>query len=408
MSTRSKLVVVGASLAGIRAVEGARKAGFDGSISLVGAEQHLPYDRPPLSKAFLEGPCDPPYFRSESEIADELDVRLVLGAPAEKLNASERTILIGGEEISYDGLVIATGATARSLPNAKDLQGVHTLRTLDDAIAVREALDAGARTVVVGAGFIGSEVASGARKRDLPVTIVEANPTPLVRSVGEVMGDACSALHLANGTDLRCGVSVESVEGNSRVERVRLTDGTVLEADLVVVGVGAEPATQWLEGSGLELDNGIVCDENLATTVPGVYAAGDVARWYNPIFGRHMRLEHWSSAAGQGAAAGAAAAMPECAQPFETIPYFWSDWYDSRIQFVGVPDCDEVEIVLGERDSGSFVALYRSEDRVAGVLALNKQREIMKFRALIARRASWSDALSFARTRQQLATKGTA
>lgn len=400
-----RLVVVGASLAGLRAVEGARKAGFDGRITLIGAEEHLPYDRPPLSKAFLDGAVEAPFFRDESVLTEELGVELMLGTRATALDPRHQIVHAGGCDVPYDGLVIATGATARNLPGAERLSGVHTLRTLDDASAVREALDARARTVVIGAGFIGSEVASGARKRGLPVTVVEAAPTPLVRAVGS-MGRPCSALHLANGTDLRCGVAVAALEGDGRVERVRLADGTLIEADLVVVGAGAVAETGWLEGAGLQLDNGVVCDETLAAGPPGVYAAGDVARWYNPLFERHMRLEHWSSAAEQGAAAGAAAAVAGTAKPYETVPYFWSDWYDTRIQFVGIPDADEVTFALGDAESNRFVALYRSGDRLVGALAVNKQREIMKFRALIARRSSWSDALDFAAKRRELISEG--
>ncbi|MFG1613305.1 NAD(P)/FAD-dependent oxidoreductase [Nonomuraea wenchangensis] len=394
-----RLVVVGASLAGLRAVEAARKSGFDGSVVLIGAEPHLPYDRPPLSKAFLDG-AGLPAFRTEEVLRDELGVRLVLGAPATALDTAARVVTAGEREFGYDALVIATGAAARTLPGTGGLTGVHTLRTRDDALAVRSALDDGARTVVVGAGFIGSEVASAARKRGLDVTIVEALPTPLVRAVGETMGRACGALHARNGTDLRCGTGVAAVEGDGRVERVRLTDGTVLPADLVVAGIGAVPATGWLAGAGLSLDDGVVCDETLFTGAPGVYAAGDVARWHNPAFGRHMRLEHWTSAAEQGATAARNALDPANAKPYSTVPYFWSDWYDSRIQFVGVPATEEVRVVDGDPGGDRFVALYREGDRLAGALTLNGQTQIMKYRALIMRGASWADGLEFADRRR--------
>ncbi|MEV0627804.1 NAD(P)/FAD-dependent oxidoreductase [Nonomuraea wenchangensis] len=394
-----RLVVVGASLAGLRAVEAARKSGFDGSVVLIGAEPHLPYDRPPLSKAFLDG-AGLPAFRTEEVLRDELGVRLALGAPATALDTAARIVTAGEREFGYDALVIATGAAARTLPGAGGLTGVHTLRTRDDALAVRSALDDGARTVVVGAGFIGSEVASAARKRGLDVTIVEALPTPLVRAVGETMGRACGALHARNGTDLRCGTGVAAVEGDGRVERVRLTDGTVLPADLVVAGIGAVPSTGWLAGAGLSLDDGVVCDETLFTGAPGVYAAGDVARWHNPAFGRHMRLEHWTSAAEQGATAARNALDPANAKSYSTVPYFWSDWYDSRIQFVGVPATEEVRVVDGDPGGDRFVALYREGDRLAGALTLNGQTQIMKYRALIMRGASWADGLEFAGRRR--------
>jgi NADPH-dependent 2,4-dienoyl-CoA reductase/sulfur reductase-like enzyme len=223
------LVVVGASLAGLRAVEAARQAKFTGRIVLIGAEEHLPYDRPPLSKAFLaDAEAQPPTFRTEQGLRDELGVELMLASPATGLDTEQRAVLVGNRAVPYDGVVLATGATARELPLGGGLTGVHTLRTLDDAMAVRRALDAGARTVVIGAGFIGSEVASSARQRGLDVVVVEALPTPLVRAVGEEMGAACADLHRLNGTDLRCGVQVTAVEGAGRVERVLLSDGSVL------------------------------------------------------------------------------------------------------------------------------------------------------------------------------------
>ncbi|MGQ4618619.1 FAD-dependent oxidoreductase [Nocardia sp. R7R-8] len=407
--SEENLVVVGASLAGLRAVEAARKAGFGGGITLIGAEEHLPYDRPPLSKAYLDrlpagtGPLSTT-FRTEDVLRDELGVQLELGAPATGLDTVGKRVLIGDRAVAYDALVIATGADARTLPGSDGLAGVHSLRTLDDAIAVREALEAGARTVVIGAGFIGSEVAAGARKRGLEVTVLEALPTPLVRAVGERMGALCASLHERNGTDLRCGVGVTGLEGEGRVERVLLSDGTWIAADLVVVGIGAVPATDWLLDSGLRLDNGVVCDEKLWTGADRVYAAGDVARWYNPLFERSMRLEHWTSAAEQGALAARNALDPAGAKSYQTVPYFWSDWYDSRIQFVGVPAVDEIEIVDGDLDvDGRCVALYREGDRLAGVLAINGQNIIMKYRGLLMKRATWEEGLAFAAARRTAA-----
>ena len=286
------LVVVGASLAGLRAVEAARKAGFPGRITLVGAEEHLPYDRPPLSKAFQHldddgAEADPPFFRSEAELRDELDVELLLGRPATALDTDRRVVTVGhgddSDEVPYDALVVATGATPRTLPGTEGLAGVHCLRTLDDALAIREAIGRGGRTVVIGAGFIGSEIASSAARRGVEVTVVEAQETPLLRAAGAAMGPAVAALHARRGTRLLTGVGVASVEGSGgRVERVVLDDGAELPADLVVVGMGVRPATDWLEGSGLTLEDGVVCDETLWTGVDGVWAAGDVARWPNP------------------------------------------------------------------------------------------------------------------------------
>lgn len=400
------LVVVGASLAGLRAVEAARKTGFAGSITLIGAEVHLPYDRPPLSKAFLApsddgGEPPPPTFRTEQILVEDLGVDLVLGEPATALDAESKVVLVGSREIAYDALVIATGGAPRTLPGSEHLDGVHCLRTIDDAREVRAALEAGAHTVVIGAGFIGSEIASAARKRGLHVTIVEALPTPLVRATGETMGAALAGLHERNGTRLRCGVGVKAVQGEARVERVVLDDGTVLPADLVVVGAGVTPAVEWLEGSGLQLDNGIVCDETLWAGVSGVYAAGDVASWINPLFGTRQRMENWTAAAEQGAAAARNVLAPGNAKPYSTVPYFWSDWYDARIQFVGVPDADEAVLVDGDPDAGGrWVCLYRKGERLVGALAVDGGSEIMKYRAMIAKVATWDAALAFAEQRR--------
>lgn len=433
MSTSSpapdRLVVVGASLAGLRAVEAARAAGFTGSLTLVGAEPHLPYDRPPLSKALLEegAPAEPVTFRSEAHLRDELGVEMRLGVAAVGLDARAGVAggavrLADGSAVSYDALVVATGARARTLPGAETLTGVHTLRTLDDGLAVRAAIDAGARTVVVGAGFIGSEVASAVRARGGEVTIVEAEPTPLVRAAGRAMGEALAALHTAHGTRLLCGTGVAglvaagpgagpgagsgagpgSSERGARVGGVRLLDGRVLPADLVVVGIGTAPATEWLVGSPVALDprdGGVVCDATLATSAPGVWAAGDVARWPNPVTGLDRRLEHWTSAAEQGAVAARHALDPAGAAAYGTVPYFWSDWYGRRIQLVGTPEADEVLVVDGAVDEPRWVALYRRGDRVVGALTLDARTEVMKYRALVARGASWHEALELARSR---------
>ena len=401
-----RLLVVGASLAGLRAVEAARKAGFEGRITLIGSEQHLPYDRPPLSKELLnaavpgvEAPL--PYFRSEEYLTNDLQVELLLGAPATGLDTAQHKVLIGDRGVPYDALVIATGSELRRLPVADDLGGVHGLRSLEDALSIRSALDEGANTVVIGAGFIGSEVASSVRKRGLEVTIVEAMATPLTRAVGAEMGAALAALHERNGTSLMCGTGVKSVEGTGLVERVVLHDGTVLEADLVVVGIGVSPCVQWLEGSGVALDNGILCDETLWTGVPGVYAAGDVVNWKNPTFSVHQRMENWTAAAEQGAVAARNALDPENAKPYATVPYFWSDWYGSRIQLVGVPDADQVLVVDGSVESDDrWTALYRSGDRLTGALTVNGPSVIMKYRRMIDQHCSWTDALEFAQRRR--------
>jgi NADPH-dependent 2,4-dienoyl-CoA reductase/sulfur reductase-like enzyme len=400
-----RLVVVGASLAGLRAVEAARKTGFAGDITLIGGEPHLPYDRPPLSKEFLEA-TEPgveariPFFRNDDAYTD-LGVELLLGEQATGLDVARKVVYVADRQIGYDALVIATGSQLRTLPGTGHMDGVHGLRTLEDSLSIRAALDAGARTVVVGAGFIGSEVASGARKRGLEVTVVEALPTPLVRAAGTEMGAAIASLHERNGTTLLCGRGVAAVEGDRRVERVVLDDGTLIDADLVVVGIGVSPCVTWLEGSSLAIDNGVMCDETLWTGAPGVYAAGDVANWLNPVFDARQRMENWTAAAEQGAAAARNALDPENAKPYGTVPYFWSDWYGSRIQFVGVPEADEVLLVDGDVENGEgWVALYRRGDRLVGALTVNGQTVIMKYRRMIAQKSSWGDALEFAEKRR--------
>lgn len=299
--------------------------------------------------------------------------------------------------LSYDALLVATGAAARTLPGADSLTGVHTLRTLDDARAVRSSLDSGARTVVIGAGFIGAEVASAARKRGLAATVLEAQSTPLARAVGPIAGKALAALHARNGTDLRCGVAVDSLVGSGRVEAVRLADGSELPADLVVVGVGASRSTDWLAGSGLPLDDGVVCDETLRVT-ENVWAAGDVARWRSPDFGVLLRLEHWTNAAEQAGHAVRNLLDPAAATAYHHVPYFWSDWYGARIQFAGLPIGDPV-VVTGHWSADAFAALYRDGDRLVGALTLNRRADIMKYRALVGRGASWSDGLALADAR---------
>jgi NADPH-dependent 2,4-dienoyl-CoA reductase/sulfur reductase-like enzyme len=377
---------------------------------MVGGEEHLPYDRPPLSKAYLDktengsGP-EVPTFRSEEELRDELDLDLRLSTWATGLDPDRKVISLDGpgdSELEYDKLIVATGAAARTLPGADEIDGVYTLRTLDDAIAVRAALDSGARTVVVGAGFIGSEVASGARKRGLPVTVLEALPVPLVRSVGEAMGKACAELHRSHGTDLRCGVKVTGLESeNGKVTGVSLDDGSVVPADLVVVGTGVAPCTGWLEGSGVQLherDKGLICDENLSTGVPGVYGAGDIVHFPNALFdGLVMRLEHWTNASEQGALAAKNSLKPDDEQKAcSTVPYFWSDWYESRIQFVGVPQAEEIRVVSEEKGEDNFLALYRRGDRITGCITIDRPAQVMKYRRLIAQSKSWADALEFA------------
>jgi NADPH-dependent 2,4-dienoyl-CoA reductase/sulfur reductase-like enzyme len=393
------MVVIGASLAGLRAAETFRSQGFDGQVTVIGAESHLPYDRPPLSKKLLSGEWESDRIELRKPDAYEtLGLDLRLGRRATGLDATSQTVqLDDGELISYSSLVIATGAHCRRLPGQPELDGVFTLRTLDDALSIRTALRAGTpKVVVIGAGFIGAEVAATARQLGCEVTIVEALPVPLVRGLGEQMGHACAAVHADHGVNLRLGVGVDRIVGSGRVEQVHLADGSVLDADVVVVGIGVVPSTGWLDGSGLELRDGVVCDASLRTGAPGVYAAGDIARWPNALYGEEIRVEHWTNASEQGALAAQNALAERRGEELRTyspVPFFWSDLYDRRIQFLGraAPD-DKVDVVAGSVEERSFVALYSRGDQLRAVLGMNQPKAVMSLRKLLEARGTLTEA----------------
>jgi NADPH-dependent 2,4-dienoyl-CoA reductase/sulfur reductase-like enzyme len=399
------VVVVGSSLAGLRACETLRQEGYEGAITLVGAETEVPYDRPPLSKKVLAGEWDAERIRlRKPDDFSSLGLTLRFGVRATALNTDERTLsLSDGTSLQYDGLVIATGASPRRLPDQEALDGVVELRTLGNSLDLRDRIaDGTARVVVIGAGFIGLEVAATARQKGCSVTVLEGAPSPLIRGLGSEMGIAVAAVHDRNGVDLRCGVKVKAIEGDgTRVTGVRLADESLLPADVVVVGVGVAPATEWLDDSGLALRDGIVCDPTLNVGVPGVYAAGDCARWPNGMFFGHddaeMRVEHWTNAAEQGAAAARNLVLTSRGEepvPYESVPFFWSDQFDSRIQFVGrVHGGDDVHVFAGSTD-GAFAALYGWEGRLRGVLGVSMPKMVMPFRALLARKAGWDEALA--------------
>ncbi len=405
-----QIAVVGSSLAGLRACEELRRLGFAGRITLVGAERHAPYDRPPLSKKLLAGDWEPDriHLRRPADF-DELDLRTRFASRAVAVDAASQTLTLDdGSAVPYDGLIVATGATARRLPGQPDALGVHMLRTLDDALALRVALVDGARVVVIGAGFIGLEVAATARRRGADVTVLEGLPAPLIRGLGAQMGAAVAEVHARNGVDVRCNVQVAGIAVHQgRVRGVTLADGTDVPADVVVVGIGVTPAVDWLNGSGAELRDGVVCDATLWTGLPHVFAAGDCARWINPLFGdeadggEEMRVEHWTNAAEQGAAAAANLLATSAGEPgtaYGAVPFFWSDQFDSRIQFVGraagAPD-EEVRIVAGD-SSGAFAAIYGHRGRLRGVLGVSMPKIVMPYRKLLAGRATWTEALEHA------------
>jgi NADPH-dependent 2,4-dienoyl-CoA reductase/sulfur reductase-like enzyme len=324
------------------------------------------------------------------KLDDQLGADWRLGRTAVALDLPEREVVLDGDErLPFDGLVIATGATPRRLPGT-ELDGVFLLRTLDDANAIKGAFASNPRVIVLGAGFIGCEVAATARGLGLDVTMVDIFEEPLQRVLGTEMGAVCAGLHRDHGVNLRMGVASEKIEGEGKVEGITLADGTFLPADVVIVGIGVVPATGWLEGSGLELRDGVVCDETLcALGATDVVAVGDLARWHHPLFGEEMRLEHWTNAAEQADHAATTLVQgPDKAQPFAPIPYFWSDQYDAKIQLVGMPG-PEVQVVEGSVEERKFVAAYGREGRLVGALGFSQPRRLMQYRSLISDRASY-------------------
>ncbi|WP_333740287.1 NAD(P)/FAD-dependent oxidoreductase [Streptomyces sp. IBSBF 2806] len=379
------VAVVGASLAGLSAARSLRKQGYDGRLVVVGDEPHRPYDRPPLSKEFLAGALGEADLALESDNED-LRAQWMLGVRAVGLDRAERALaLADGRRIRADGIVVATGAAARTLPGAEGLAGVHTLRTLDDARALRDELACGGRLVVIGGGFIGAEVASTAYALGLDVTVVEAAPTPLAGPLGRAMGAVVSGLHADHGVRLSCGVGVKGLSGESRVDAVLLEDGRSIPADLVVVGVGASPCVEWLRGSGIALDNGVKCGADGRTSLAGVVAVGDCANWYDPRVGAHRRVEHWTGARERPEAAVATLLAGGAVEPgLPRPPYFWSDQYGVKIQFAGhAAEAESVTIEEGAEGDRDVLAVYRRAGRAVAVLGMNQPRLFARWRKQI-------------------------
>lgn len=384
------VVVVGASVAGVAAAEELRRRGFDGSLTVIGDEAHAPYDRPPLTKSVLAGGEVTDAALRSAEWPEELGLELRPSTRAVGLDLARRSLeLASGERLGFEGLVVATGSAPRGLPGPA-IEGVFTVRTLDDALALRAALVPGARLVVVGGGFIGAEVAATARRLGAEVTIVEVDAAPLTRALGVEIGSLVARLHADEGVEVRCGVAVAGVEGDGRVERVRLADGTALDADAVVVGLGVRPATGWLEGSGLELCDGVVCDAFCRASAPGVVAAGDVARWQHPQLGA-VRIEHWENAVTQGRfAAGTLLGSEDV--PYAPVPYVWSDQYEHKLQVVGRREPgDGLLVVDGSLEDRRFVAAYVRGERVTAAVTLNRRASAMRIRGLLRAGATLSD-----------------
>lgn len=396
-------MIVGASLAGVRAAETLRTAGYTDTITMIGDEPVMPYDRPPLSKNFLAGEWDADRVAlRKPEAFDALNITWKLGHPATSLNIDANEVtLADGTVIAYDGLVIATGGVVRTLPNQPAIAGVHVLRTLAHAESLRSELVESARVVVIGAGFIGFEAAATATARGCAVTVLEGLEAPLIRALGPEMGNAIGAVHERNGVTIRCGVQVKSIDGTDRVTGITLGTGEVVPADVVIVGIGVAPATKWCDNSGLTIRDGIVCDEFLNAGPKNVFVAGDVLRWPNALFTDvepDMRIEHWTNAAEQGAIAGKnvlAVLNGGEPEPYAAVPFFWSDQFDARIQCLGRPSANAaVDIVDGDIASGKFCAIYSVNDRLTAVLGVSKPKLVMPSRALLSTHTSRADALA--------------
>ena len=383
-------MIVGGGLAAARTAEQLRRADYTGAITIVSDENHLPYDRPPLSKEVLRAETDDVTLKPAEFYADN-DIAVLLGNGARSVDTVAKSLtLADGTTLGYDELVIATGLVPKRIPSFPDLPGIHVLRSLDESRALRSEAREADRAVVVGAGFIGCEVAASLRTLDVNVTLVEPQPAPLASVLGEQIGGLITRLHQAEGIDVRCGVGVAEVSGDDRVRKVTLTDGSELDADLVIVGIGSKPATDWLEDSGITIDNGVVCDEVGRTTAPHVWAIGDVASWLDVVAGQ-VRVEHWSNVADQ-ARAMVPAILGHEASAAVTVPYFWSDQYDVKIQCLGEPEAtDTVHIV--EDDGRKFLAYYERDGVVVGVVGGGMPGKVMKTRAKIAAGAPIGDVL---------------
>jgi 3-phenylpropionate/trans-cinnamate dioxygenase ferredoxin reductase component len=385
------IVIVGGGLAAARTAEQLRRSDYSGRITIVSDEVHLPYDRPPLSKEVLRKEVDDVVLKPR-EWYDEKDITLRLGSAATSLDTAAQTVTLDdGTVVGYDELVIATGLVPRRIPAFPDLEGVRVLRSFDESMALREHASAAQRAVVIGAGFIGCEVAASLRGLGVNVVLVEPQPTPLATVLGEQIGELVARLHRDEGVDVRLGLGVAEVRGDGHVDTVVLTDGAELPADLVVVGIGSRPATEWLDGSGIEVDNGVICDEAGRTSAPNVWALGDVASWRDPM-GHQVRVEHWSNVAEQARVV-VPAMLGHDVPSNVVVPYFWSDQYDVKIQCLGEPQATDI-VHLIEDDGRKFLAYYERDGVLVGVVGGGMPGKVMKVRAKIAAGAPISEMLN--------------
>jgi phthalate 3,4-dioxygenase ferredoxin reductase subunit len=393
------VVVVGSSIGGVRTAQALRSEGFDGRVVLVGEESQLPYDKPPLSKQFLTGQWDADrvlLLTPEKAAKDEIELRL--GSPAIRLDVASRTVLLAdGTSLEYDSAVIATGASARPSPWRPE-SGVHVVRTLEDSRRLHARLMDGGPVVVVGGGFIGAEVAGSARGLGHEVTVIDPLPTPIGRVVGPEIGRFFTELHHRHGVATRFGVGVEAIDGAAGNLRVRLTDGSQLQAATVVVGIGAVPNDGWLADSGLPLDNGVLCDQySRALDAPDVFAVGDVARWFHPGHREYVRVEHWTNAVEQGVCAAHNIAHPDDLRAYHPVEYVWSDQYDWKAQIVGRPNHGTRHEIVGtlSGESPRAAVLYTDETgRLWGAVTVNWPKALVQCRRLVTDGATFDDALT--------------
>jgi 3-phenylpropionate/trans-cinnamate dioxygenase ferredoxin reductase subunit len=379
-----RYVIVGASLAGATAAITLREQAAEGTVTLIGAERELPYERPVLSKAYLRG--DAPFEKALVRPAPfyvEHGIETMLGTRVSRVDPSTRTVeLEDHRRVAFDALLIATGVRNRrlSIPGAS-LEGIYTLRTIDDADRIRQEVVAGRRAVVVGMGFIGSEVAASLRQEGLEVVAIDPGTTPLFRVLGAEVGQRLADLHRAHGVRTIFGDTVAAFEGARRVQRVTTRAGLRLECDFVVVGIGVDPVVDLVDESGIHVDNGIVVDQHCQTNVRGIYAAGDVANHYHPSFDRRMRVEHWQNAIKQGAAA--ARNMLGDPVAYDEVHWFWSDQYDATLQYAGYHTAWKELVVRGRLDSDSFLACYVNDGRIDAVVGFNRARDVRRLMPLI-------------------------
>jgi len=369
MATKTH-VIVGASLAGASAAAALRKEGFDGRIVLIGEERERPYERPELSKGYLRGEAGKDVFVHPESFYEEHGVELLTGTPVSELDVTKRQARLGDDRIGFDRLLLATGATPRRLVvPGSDLDGIVTLRTIDDADRIREQAAAADRIAVIGGGWIGSEVAASLRQLGHDVTMLLPTQNPLEHVIGAELGGVYRQAHEEHGVRIVAGTTATGFEGGTRVSAVRTADGRTIPADLVVVGIGAAPRVELAQRAGLAVDNGVLVDERLETSVPGIFAAGDVANAVHPHYARRLRIEHWDNAKRQGRAA--AANMLGQAKPYDRIPYFYSDQYDIGMEYTGLASADDQVVLRGDRERREFIAFWLRDGRVMAGMNVN-------------------------------------